>query len=540
MGIDGIDPTKRQELVKLIAQEKGVSEAEAAKIAEQMFSYEQDGPLAYGNYMKEPKGHRSSYNPIGEAIFRRIYGEPDPVKRFADARENLKNEKNEAIRAQKEEYIKYAETVYNKAVETAKNGNEKAAKRLLEDFYRMDLNAGTSKPLQGGIGGTIVKFALAAIVAAIISSCSKETNVAQIVDIKIQTLTIEELIPYFKKQQNSNEEIIALMKENNRKQSDILQVLIGMGGKMDEIIKILGNHTDLLVEISHNNDDIKGLLMQINAKVAQGVEIGANNNKLLQEILSKLSKLGDNDEAKIDLLKQILAKVTESVEHEKDTDAKTLDLLQAILAKIDTMNANQKAFFEAVLAKLGKMDEKGQAALEALLKAIQNNTTTITTTIEGLGNKGKASLDAILKAINEGNTIAKGSQEVLVEILAHLGKLGEKADTIIELLQKIVEGGGSGGSTVDLTKVLEKLDAILNQEKANGNVLVEIRNKIESSSVEFKKILLAILDKIPHEHQCDHSEIIEILLLIVDEFNKHEGTDQPGTGAYDLFNDLFA
>lgn len=373
-----------------------------------------------------------------------------------------------------------------------------------------------------------------------LTSCSKETNVAQIVDIKIQTLTIEELIPYFKKQQNSNEEIIALMKENNRKQSDILQVLIGMGGKMDEIIKILGNHTDLLVEISHNNDDIKGLLMQINAKVAQGVEIGANNNKLLQEILSKLSKLGDNDEAKIDLLKQILAKVTESVEHEKDTDAKTLDLLQAILAKIDTMNANQKAFFEAVLAKLGKMDEKGQAALEALLKAIQNNTTTITTTIEGLGNKGKASLDAILKAINEGNTIAKGSQEVLVEILAHLGKLGDKADTIIELLQKIVEGGGSGGSTVDLTKVLEKLDAILNQEKVNGNVLVEIRDKIEKSSVEFKEILLAILDKIPPEHQCDHSEIIEILLLIVDEFNKHEGTDQPGTGSYDLFNELFA
>ena len=317
-------------------------------------------------------------------------------------------------------------------------------------------------------------------------SQSNNQSVNVTIDVK---LPVDQLIEKLRKEGYAEklDKIIELLEGSNKTTSQILEVVLALSNKADNIINTIVKNEDLLVVISKNNEEIKNLLAQINAKVEAGNEIGANNGEILKAILAKLNTLGDNDAAKIDLLKQILAKVTEDVQNDKDMNAETMNVLNQILAKI-------------------------------------NN----------IGDKSAIAIEKLLVAINANTEVAKDSQKVLVEILARLDDFKGKADHIIELLEQIVSGG-SGGS-VDLSKVLKLLEKILAQEEKNGGVLDEISGKIdkfrasieakfETATGDVKALLQAILDKIPPEHECDHSAIIEILLEIkaVIGNKNHEG-----------------
>ena len=346
------------------------------------------------------------------------------------------------------------------------------------------------------------------------------TNINNTITINLSNASVDELIAQFKEQNEKLNVIIDLLTQANRNTTDILAVLAGLGKKVDEI-------DNYLVEISKGNQDIKELLVKIYNKQAEGVKIGENNNAVLNEILNKLKELGDNDAAKVDLLKQILAKITEDVEQDKDMNEVTKNLLETILAKIGTMDANQQAFFNAILAK-----------------------------IDTIGDKGKAALEELLAAINANTAIAEGSQELLAKILEKIEKLGDKADVVIDLIKNLAI---TGGGTVDLTDVTELLKQILAQEKANGDTLKAIYDKIDvipakldaiiakfdglPQAGEYTALLEQIRDKIkPCEgHNCDHGDLAQILLeikVIIEGLKEKIGDDPRHEGILDDLDDL--
>ena len=336
-------------------------------------------------------------------------------------------------------------------------------------------------------------------------SQSNNQSVNVTIDVK---LPVDQLIEKLRKEGYAEklDKIIELLEGSNKTTSQILEVVLALSNKADNIINTIVKNEDLLVVISKNNEEIKNLLAQINAKVEAGNEIGANNGEILKAILAKLNTLGDNDAAKIDLLKQILAKVTEDVQNDKDMNAETMNVLNQILAKI-------------------------------------NN----------IGDKGAAKIEELLAAINANTEVAKGSQELLVKILEKIEKLDNKADVVIDLIKNL---SITNGGTVDLSKVEDLLTKILAKEDENGKVLTNIYDKIdlmkvvldqiypaiESESDEIKGWLKAIYEKIKlcEGHNCDHTQLenilIEIKVLI--ENIKGSDSDKNHEGILDDLDDL--
>ena len=117
----------------------------------------------------------------------------------------------------------------------------------------------------------------------------------------------------------------------------------------------------------------------------------------------------------------------------------------------------------------------------------------------------------------------------------------------------------TGGGTVDLTDVTELLKQILAQEKANGDTLKAIYDKIDvipakldaiiakfdglPQAGEYTALLEQIRDKIkPCEgHNCDHGDLAQILLeikVIIEGLKEKIGDDPRHEGILDDLDDL--
>lgn len=245
-----------------------------------------------------------------------------------------------------------------------------------------------------------------------------------------------------------------------------------------------------------NQDNFAAILNAI----AQGNKINAEGVKVLTAILNKLNKMDASTQANFKAVIDMLVKGN-------NIDAEILNKLNQVLAKLDKIDAHQANFFAQVLAKFDKLNAGQQA-----------------------------NLDKILDAINANTTVAKGTYELVAKLLDKVDKLGGKADEIIEVIANLSVGGN-----VDLSKIESMLEAILAQNKANGDTLLDIdskigvlaltvqgwMNQISDDNDEIKKLLKQILDKIPEGCHCEPADltvIIKILEEIRDkDGNKHEG-----------------
>ena len=435
------------------------------------------------------------------------------------------------------------------------------------------VGAGPGAALGAKIGGVVdVALGLGGCIAP------REINAIQTVNMKMSN---DELIETLKEGNRTNQQILAEIK-NVRKdiadiyailsavvtnQKEVINLLIADGKKADDIFNLINRFRkennsnaekilDAIAGVGSQSEQIRDLLEQIlavgydtNGAVKQGL---AKNNELLTEILKKLTVLGENDKAKVDLLTKILAKVTEDVANDKEVAKEQKKLMEAILAKIEKMNDQQVVFFDAVLGKLDFMTEKGMKAVDIIVNAITTGDESIVNAIEGLGDKGKTALKGVIEAINKNTEVAKGSYDVLVAILGKLDKLGDKADAIIVAISNIATG-----KEVDLSTIEQLLADIKAQEEANGgkidkgnSLLTEIRDKlnfvgtiiegIKTDIQDNHKDLMAkfpdlierldkILAKIPDGCNCGDVDLtviidkLDLLIKVIKEGGNHEG-----------------
>ena len=259
----------------------------------------------------------------------------------------------------------------------------------------------------------------------------------------------------------------------------------------------------------------------------------------------------------IDVLKNLKVNVDVTV----DT-SKLEDLIKEAIVAINNITIGSvyidtsvlEGLVKSILDKLGTMDEHQQQNALDLLSAINSGNTAIVNAINNLSKQSKEDLQVVVDAINKNTDVAKGSYEILVWFMNNIDKF-DRADDIIDAIKGIALN-----VDVDLTSIIPYLEQILASSLANGgkidttneyvkkiydwavgtlnnqiNALLALGNDITDNQKEELEWLEKIFNKIPPEHECDHSTLIEIILRIEDWLKNHEGTDQPGSGD-DLFS----
>ncbi len=427
--------------------------------------------------------------------------------------------------------------------------------------------------IAGNVFGAAVG-AVAGIAMVSFSSCSVEQDVG----IKIE-------------KDDSNQEIIDKLNQIGYTLEQVLQQLVTIGKDMNDIVEILrgiGQDTNRIVELLLEQNkaseqakaELEGLLKEIISRIDTNNKLSVENNALLKQILAKINTQGD-DEAGIALLKEILAKLTESVEQNKEMDQKTHKLLQSILENIENLNGDMKTGFanivdlivagnkigestlaklEEVLAKLGKMDANQQAGFAAVLNAL-----------EGLGAQADAILDAILNGdkltqeqldviINNQN-IQNANFEKLIELVMKNNEIAQGTQNAVKdlstkmseehkaILDKISKGNATLG---DIQVILEaikgdtsKIGDIKQFMNIIGTALEKLLEEVQGLRAETKQGLLAILAKIPDGCKCkpaDLSDLLAKLEIIIQELQSdpNDDVDNPKhEGVLDDLDDFF-
>ena len=140
---------------------------------------------------------------------------------------------------------------------------------------------------------------------------------------------------------------------------------------------------------AQSDPELKATLTAILKAIEDGNKLDKNNGDILDKILKKLESIDDrvknleggvaaltaNDEVKIDLLTQILTKIGNLEEGQKDMSAAAKTFYDTLLAKLDNMSAAQADFFTAVLSKLDNMSDAQANFYTALLAKMDNTCT---------------------------------------------------------------------------------------------------------------------------------------------------------------------
>ena len=251
----------------------------------------------------------------------------------------------------------------------------------------------------------------------------------------------------------------------------------------------------------------------------KGNAIGERNGVILDKILNALKNFNPGQGGTADytdileILEQILNKVTENVNATKD------------------MDKNTQANFAIVIELLGQLGADG----DKILQAIVNN-----------GKMTKEQFEALRDLIIKNNNIAQGTQDLVAKLTAQ-----QKADNeaIINAIKNIVPGGG--GVSVDLSTIenlLKQLLAATNDgnkkldelgiDMNNGLALVQsILLRIEDKIPEDQRdILLKIYNKIPEGCHCNIDEILVKLEVIIEKLEDQNGNHE---GILEDLDDLF-
>ena len=362
------------------------------------------------------------------------------------------------------------------------------------------------------------------------------------VDVKAIATQLTEKVPAL---EAKLEAILAEIKKGNTlsaENNQLLGVIIEKLGKIDAndaaaialLEKMLTNLYTVIKNQQTGNDKLQTIINKMGIVIDMLDKLTAQQKQFFIDLMDKLDKFGSNEDI-LAMLQKLLDVAVEDLKNDKEMSKQQQAYYEAVLKYLDSLDV-----------KVGKLGEQGKAALDALLEAIKNNTFEITTAINGLGKIGQDALNEILKAIKENtaateeNTkVAKGTYDITVLILANMDKLNGKADAILEAIENIAIGDVS--VNVDLTDVTKLLQEILAQEKLNGETQNKIYNKLCAfieKYPDYSEVLQKILEKIPPEHECDHSELINILLelkVVIEEIKDGVGNNE---GILDDLNNL--
>ncbi len=389
---------------------------------------------------------------------------------------------------------------------------------------------GTGAAVAAGVIGTMLTL----------QSCSPDDYTDEINQTVMFNLTVNS--------ENSDEEILAELKKLNGTIEKMYSELLRIGCDVNRIIGLLtqmGKSADeIAAAVTNGNQqltEIKDMLANIINLVQQGNELSAQNNELLTQVLAKIGTIDANSEASIGLLKEILAKLTESVEQNKEMDTKTHTLLKEIIERMDKMDAGTQTALKDIIARIDKMDENVQVLLKEVIermdkmdadmqagfmnvinlakegnkiseeilnklaqvlpkldsmdKTNKNAFTAVLNAINNLGEGTDKKLDAILNAILKGNEVTAAQLEELRKLIAENNEIAqgtqnmvsEMKDSMSEEHKAILDKLGQGNASLDEIKDLLKG---IKTGVEEGNVqLYEINDKLNLVGAVLNNIL---------------------------------------------------
>lgn len=285
------------------------------------------------------------------------------------------------------------------------------------------------------------------------------------------------------------------------------------------------------------------------------------------DIAATLKQLGLDVSEIVGLLDELKKQQEQNQEEIKQTHAIIIAMLESLVTEMKNNGAKLSDIITALKNNNLKLDDiigvllKQNFSLDAILEELKNQGVKldeqsgllgqINDKLDELSKEGKEALKEILIAISTNTDVAKGTEELVKELLAKLNLIGKDTNSILEIVAKI-----AANKPYDLSELKDLLTKILNATNKNGEVLNSIDSKLNFLGValeglkdqigEGNEAILAklqeILDKIPDGCNCkelDLSIVIQKLNDIIAKIqNQNNGNHEGILGDLDSLDGL--
>ncbi len=284
--------------------------------------------------------------------------------------------------------------------------------------------------------------------------------------------------------------LIAGQETSNYILQQILEREIQNGMTAEEILDLVGGHTDILNQILASMTENNNLLTEIknsigdNSAVLEAL-VGIQNS--LDVLTSLVAEAPDYSDQLQDIIDQI---------NDGNTKIETIQYLIEQLLKEVAANGDTQVDILAMLQEIQNSNiSEGEKLVQMLelLKNIDTNVENIYNVINEIKNSFgddqgiKDALDALIKLVQEGNA---------------------KQDVTNKMLSKLLEMMQNGVSKDDIKAIIEAISQ--NGDKIDA--LNQFLNKIQNQNLEFQEKVLAILADLG-------TSSVEIMNQIIDAIN---------------------
>ena len=255
--------------------------------------------------------------------------------------------------------------------------------------------------------------------------------------------------------------VIEYLKQQGITQAQILKGIAEIQNRGDAFEE---NQKTIINLLANGNANFAEYLKKILEAIKAFGVLTKENGELLNQILDKLATIDPSDPKTLELLEQILAKITENVEATKngnvqnaENDAITHKYLEELLKKMTSLDDTAKDLAIKFVKNMDKLNGKFDKAIDVLSKLSTGNTTEINLEdlkeflkvyFESMLNDNEKFKDLLTKILNKISN-CKGCECDLTELLA-------KLDIIIQKLEK-----PSGDDDTPHEGILDDLDDIL-------------------------------------------------------------------------------
>lgn len=264
---------------------------------------------------------------------------------------------------------------------------------------------------------------------------------------------------------------------------------VDVDSKTDVTVTISSADQKALIEAM--NKGFEALLAKINELGLSMKEYGdqivallVQNNKKLDGIANELKNNGEQNDEIIKILTNI-----------NNTVSNLKDLTAGISADIKVNGQSVKTQLDSILnainsnnLNLGGLNDQ-MAKLQDLLREVINNQETSLVFQENSNMNEKKILDAInnIKYADESKQLA-----TIVDILKDIKGITLSIEGKLDAIQNVISDAGDNGKEIKalLDKVLEKLDTMDENQKANANAILDaISNiKVEGGNIDLSSI----------------------------------------------------
>ncbi|MBE7702565.1 MAG: hypothetical protein E7Z89_00790 [Cyanobacteria bacterium SIG28] len=308
---------------------------------------------------------------------------------------------------------------------------------------------------------------------------------------------------------------ITLDKENQELIRKLFSSIAALGGSNDDNTVLLGLLKEILDGVNKTVDNTNGI-KDDQAKYYTSIMDAINN------LTSLMAKYPNNDDflALMTLVKNLSGKVDTMSADQKAYYTNLMQSIANVTAKVETGNADQKAFYENVMKAIAELSGKVDTATgdmkayyENLMKAIAD----VSGKVETGNAEQKAFYEDIMKAIvqivDQNNALAKDFGEAIAQLTGLLRDDitldKENQELIRKLFSSIAALGGSNdGNTVLLGLLKEILDGV-NKTVNNTDGIKDEQAKYYTSIMDAINNLTSLMAKYPNND--DFSALMELV-----------------------------